>query len=75
MLRCVGDSNPLPAELPSGGSVGRALMPREQRVVGWNPTQSGSRGFLGVAKLSTIALTMTLEPRVKKTPNKGHFSL
>ena len=47
----------------SGSSVGRALMPREQKVVGSNPTQDSSFFFEKsvVAQLFAFVLTNLLD--------------
>ena len=56
---CVGDLNPLPAEV-QGSSVGRALMPRKPTVVSLNPTQvalfSLKRDCSGFVKMCAFAL-------------------
>ena len=54
VLCCAGDLDPL----LTGSSVSRALMPREQRVMGLNQTQA-SWVVLGVVELFAFALHKT----------------
>ena len=63
VLYCVGDLNPYPLSCP-GNSVGRALMPSKQRVVGSNPTQGNSfslkKGLLWVCRIVCLCLVYNL---------------
>ena len=59
VLYCVRDLNALPAICP-GSSVGRALIPRKQRAVGLNPTQSRYFFEKGLYELFAFALYIIL---------------